>query len=263
VIDNGVMDDAALAEALRRLGPKLAIPETPSDVAARVTAEVEASGRPGGAWPGRPSGRMLLAVAAVLVVVASGLIAVSPRARAIADDLIHLRGLRVQPVSHLPPAGIELHMGRAVNLAEARRLAGRPIARPTGLGHPDAVYVTGAAGKTLVSLVYRARPGLPAAPATGTGLILSEFRGQGADIGFIKKLLGTGTTIDQVTVSGETGYWIAGPQVVLFVGPDGSIATDAPRLSGSSLFWTAGGVTYRLESTLDEAGSLRVANSVR
>jgi hypothetical protein len=66
-----------------------------------------------------------------------------------------------------------------------------------------------------------------------------------------------------VTVSGETGYWIAGPQVVLFVGPDGSIATDEPRLSGSTLFWTAAGVTYRLESTLDEAGALRVANSVR
>jgi hypothetical protein len=259
MMDDVAMDDATLEEALRHLGPRLAFPETP-DVSERVAVAVGASGRPSRAWP---AGRVLLAVAAAVVVVLSSLVAVSPRARAIADDLIHLRGLRVEHVRHLPPAGTDLHLGRAVSLTEAGRLAGWRLAVPTGLGRPDSVFVTGAKGSTLVSMVYRARPGLSAAPGTGAALILSEFRGQGADIGFVKKLLGGGTKIDSLTVSGQTGFWIAGPQVVLFVGPDGTIDTDAPRLSGSTMFWAAGGITYRLESTLDEAGTLRVANSIR
>jgi hypothetical protein len=267
-MDDTVMDDAALEAALRRLGTRLAYPETP-DFSEWVALEVAAIGPP----PPVPGGllllrlrRTVLAVAAAVVLVTAGLLTLSPRARAIADDLIHLRGIRVEQVRRLPPAGTELHLGRAVSLAEAGRLAGWRIAQPRTLGPPDTVYVTAPAGdprRTVVSLVYRARPGLPAAPETGAALILSEFRGRGADPLMIKKLVGGGTAIDFVTVNTREAYWIAGPHVVVFVDPGGTSLTDLPRLSASTVLWSDGDITYRLESTLGETGALRVANSVR
>jgi hypothetical protein len=266
-MDDAVMDDATLEAALRRLGTQLAFPENP-DFSERVAFEVASIGPPPlvplapVVWL-RPLRRTLVAVAAALVLVIAGLLAVSPRARAIADDLIHLRGVRVENVRHLPPAGTELHLGRAVSLAEAGRVAGWPIAQPGTPGPPDAVYVTGAKDRIVVSLLYRARPGMPAAPATGAALILSEFRGQGADPSIMKKLMGGGTVIDFVMVKSSDAFWIEGPHVVQFVGPDGTTKSDLPRLTGSSLLWAAADVTYRLESTLNKDASLRVANSVR
>jgi hypothetical protein len=50
---------------------------------------------------------------------------------------------------------------------------------------------------------------------------------------------------------------------VLFVGPSGDIQTDQPRLSGPSMLWERGGITYRLESALGEADAQRLADTVR
>jgi hypothetical protein len=253
------MDDITLEAALRELGTRLAFPETP-DLTERVVEAAAVAGRPPAPTLRLP--RVLTVVAAAAAIVLF-LLAVSPRARAIADDLIHLRGVRIERVRRLPPAGTQLHLGGEVTATEARRQVGFPLAVPAQVGPPDAIYVTGASGRRVVSLVYRPRLDLPASSTTGVGLVLSEFRGTNSDPVILKKLLGSGTVLDQTTVGGGPAYWIADQHEVLFVGPSGDIQTDQPRLSGPSMLWERGGITYRLESALGEADAQRLADTVR
>ena len=65
-------------------------------------------------------------------------------------------------------------------------------------------------------------------------------------------------------VRGVDGFWISGhPHDVVLRGSDGAFSPAALRLAGNTLLWEQGNVTYRLESGLDRAAAVSLAEALR
>lgn len=269
----------SLEAELRQLGSELAYPET--DVSARVQARLAAEPprsrrerRP--SWLGasrrwRRSQPWLwrVAVAALAVVMATGaVLAASPGARQAVADWLGLRGVEIRdrdPSRPPPPLGATLSLGERVDSADARRGLSFPplLPPPSGLGAPDEFYLSPFPKGGRLTVVYQARDGLPAAGPGGVGLLLTQFRGGVADVA-IRKLLGGGVRLEQVTVAGGPGYWFEGePHQLFFADADGQFHEDRSRLAGNTLVWVQGDLTLRLESALSKDDSIRLAESLR
>jgi hypothetical protein len=244
-----------LERALGALRDDVAWPPTP-DLASAVAARVAAERRPRSrrrVWPLTRSRPATVAVAALLAaVVLAATLAAAPGVRARIADWLGIGAVRIERVERLPDVapGRGLGLGERTTLAAARRVAGVPVPTIAALGAPDAVYVDRAHPGTGVSLVYRARPGLPAA-TSGVGALLTVL--PDGDVGVIKKLAGPGTSVTSVDVNGARGVFVAGePHVVM----------PPNRLAGNTLLWVRGGTTYRLETALGRAAALRLARTV-
>ena len=152
-------------------------------------------------------------------------------------------------------------LGTAVSLDDAARIGGLDLVLPTGpaIGPPDAVYTLA----NRVALVWSERPGLPADPDYGVGLLLSEFRGN-VDDGYYQKTLDGSAQVTPVTVNGHPGYWISGaPHFFYYVDPSGKAVDDSHRIVGDTLIWADGEVTYRLELQLPMEAAIRLAELLR
>jgi hypothetical protein len=246
-----------LERELLALGDEIAWPPTP-DLAAAVGARIAAEPRP----PARrtwqwPWPRLATALAAVLVVlVAFGILfAASPGVRATVRDWLGIGAVHITRVERLPdlaPAR-ELGLGRRVTFKSAEAEFGT-IATVRALGAPDAVYL-GSGLPHRVTLVYVARPGLPAGKA-GVGALLDEIEGD-TPIIYAEKLVGARVPITHVKVNGDDGYFIGGSHALQL--PD----ELRPRLAGNTLVWQHEAVTYRLETALGLRAALALARSVR
>ena len=246
---------SALERELVLLRDEVAWPPTPDlagAVAARLASEPPRRARPRPALPLlRPATVALVALAVVAVLAAT--LAASPGVRARIADWLGIGAVRIERVERLPDVGpaADLGLGRRTTLAGARRAARVPVPTVAVLGAPDAVYVDTATIDRAVSVVYLARPGLPAA-TKGIGALLTVI--PGGDVGIVKKLLGTGTTVAPIDVNGAPGVFVSGERHVI----------EPPnRLAGNTLLWVSDGATYRLETALGRAGALRLARSVR
>jgi hypothetical protein len=224
---------------LHELREQVAWPETPA---------VEPDLRPAPA-PRRRWGRELAIAFAILLVVVAGVLAFSPGARSGFLELFHIRGATVERVERLPEiptTGIPL--GQRVSLAEAERRVGVPL---VDVGKPDAVYVRG----STASLVY--------GPADRPRAVLTEGRGLLWD-GFVKKVAGAGTRVDEVSVNGERGLFVSGgPHVVMFIGRDGQIRDERTFLAGNVLLWNQDLLLLRLEGDLTRDEAVKLAESAR
>ena len=249
-----------LERELLALGDEIAWPPTPdlaAAVGARIAAEPRQPARRAWRWPWqlqRP--RLATALAAVLVVlVAFGvLLASSPGVRATLRDWLGVGSVRITRVERLPdlaPAR-ELGLGRRVTLASAEDDFGT-IAIVRALGAPDAVYL-GQGLPHRVSLVYIARPSLPAGKA-GIGALLDEIEGD-TPLVYAEKMVGARVPITRVKVNGDDGYFIGASHALQM--PD----ELRPRLAGNTLVWQHDAVTYRLETALGLRQALALARSV-
>ena len=288
------LPDPGLEDVLRELGRSVALPETTSpdgvDLARRVRLRIEAAGaaRPGATLRRLASPRglrsvrrsVVLAIAAVLVLAAiAGAIglglpglriisAPTPRPSVVAgsapaspsfsSSVVPSASVSASPSS--PGSGLGL--GRPLPLAEAQKIATFQIALPTDprVGPPYSVWIDDV-GR--VSLVWTARPALPATEESGVGLILSEFPGT-LDAGYFEKILAAGSTIEPVKVAGHAGYWISGAaHEFIYVAPDGEPTYESRRLVGDTLAWSTGAVTYRFESALGRDRTIALAETLR
>ena len=137
--------------------------------------------------------------------------------------------------------------GERVSREEAERRAGFAL---VDVGKPDAIYIRGRA----VSLVY--------GPAQKPRLVLTQLRG-GVWDGFLKKVAGSGTRIDQVSVDGERGLFVTGDQhFVMFVDENGAITDEQTYLAGTVLLWNRGPLLLRLEGDLTREEAVDLAESV-
>jgi hypothetical protein len=260
--------EAGLAELGRRLdypapGPELvlAVGRRLRSTEVREPATLRPLFRP--AWQ-----RAAVAVAA-MVAVLTGVLSVSPAARDAVARWLGLRGARLEVVPTLPsaptrPLGEGLFLGRRVSLAEARTSVPYSILVPTlpELGSPDEVYVEARVGDRIVSLVYRSRPGIPPAAETGAALLITQFRARIDEELIEKKLLGTGTDLEFVTVGGADGFWLEGrPHVLYFQDPDGIRLEQTVRLAGNVLLWERGDLTLRIEGDITREQAIRIAES--
>jgi hypothetical protein len=285
------MTELELERALADLGAHLEQPATPplaEAVMARIAERPERAGRPAAPaprrWPARvplpgvrlPGVRLprrgwrRVAVAALAVLVlATGIVVATPSAReAVARRLgllgveIHLGGPAPTSTTLRPGAGANLDLGRHVTLEQARAAAGFPILIPTapGLERPDAVYLSADPPGGRVDLVYLPRPGLRASRFTNVGLLITEFQATP----FAEKFTKEATRVEEVTVGRELGYWLTGePHGFVYQDRDGKLREETARLAGSTLLWTHGTLTLRLEGQVSKQEALRLAESMR
>jgi hypothetical protein len=247
----------ALTELELQLGAlrdEVAWPPTP-DLAAAVQARVAREPRRAARRPWLPS-RLVPALVAVLVVLVAvgALLAASPGVRATLRDWLGIGSVKIARVQNLPdisPAR-ELQLGRRATQAQASAHLGSPIATVHALGTPTAIYVDDGP-LPRVSVVYGARPGLPAG-VVGVGALLDEIQGDAT--AFIEKFVAGGVPITPVRVNGERGYYIGGLHTVNL--PD----ELRPRIAGNTVVWLHDAVTYRLETKLGRAAAVRLAETV-
>jgi hypothetical protein len=255
-----------LEQRLHALGRQL---DYPSETGVRIAANVR------GRIQRQPSRfiwsppRLALAAAAIALIVAGALAAVPSSRNAIAGWL-GLKGVVIQRVPTLPsptPTGTltalgeRLQLGRQVTLDQAQAAAGYHVLVPRSLGQPDQVYLM--ADRKAVALVYLPQPTLPQAAQTGVGLLVIEFPGS-VQPDLFGKMLGPGTTVEDVRVNGNPGFWISGaPHDFAYLDRQGQYQNDTFRLAGNTLVWDQAGLTIRIESSLGKAQALAAANSVR
>lgn len=246
--------DAGLDRELALLGAEIAIPSTPP-LAAAVAGALRQRRAPSRLGL-RLSRGLVLAVLATLLLVG------------IAAALgIAMGGIRFVIGSGTPaplPPGVaaDRGLGRLVTLDEARSAVSFSIRLPadTPLGEPDHVYVSTlvpAGGR--VALVYADRPGFPADTKSGIGVLITEFR---ADIGpdSFEKLIQQGVRVEEVSVNGATGYWVAGGQHFYYYrNADGAVVDDTMRLVGDTLIWEEAGLTLRIEGAPSLADAQQLA----
>jgi hypothetical protein len=142
---------------------------------------------------------------------------------------------------------------KAVDLATAKAAVTFPLklpAYPPDLGEPDEVFIHDVVWPPTVVMVWR-EPGGVDAPAQMSlyQIGAQQYAQKGAEI------------MEETTVSGQQAFWLQGPHYIrlendelqpwLFV--DGNVL----------VWWSAEGVTYRLESHLTLAEARRVAESLQ
>jgi RNA polymerase sigma factor (sigma-70 family) len=233
-------------------------------------------------------------LAAVLLALAGGALALFPPARSAIGERLGLRGVRIEHVPAVPPApaspaapatpapagpeppgpgaggeppapppvGPRLGLGQPVSLEAARPgLSFAPLLPSLPeLGPPDEAYAAADTPGGRLTLLYRARPGLPEAGETGAALLVTEMRGSVGPAGTVTKLLGPQTRLEEVAVNGGRGYWIEGQAHVVFVRDSGGAVRDETlRLAGNTLLWEQGGLTLRLELAGSREQALRIA----
>lgn len=243
--------DARLAE----LRSAIAFPATPA--LAALVGERLRNAPPRIGWR-RPVGRgVALAVAATLLLVGVA-----------AAVGIALGGLRIVfgPAT-FPPAPTLLAgpgLGEATTLSAARGRVAFNLRVPTlgELDAPDLVYLAEPPTGGAVTLLYGERAAFPIDPATGIGLIITQFR---ADIGpeVFEKLIDSGVTVTPARVHGLNAWWVAGGEHFFFYrDADGGMVDTTLRLAGNTLIWEEGGVTHRVEGAPSLADAIRVAESL-
>ena len=87
-------------------------------------------------------------------------------------------------------------------------------------------------------------------------LLVTQFPGSAADDpALVKKLVGSGTSVEELEVDGDRAVWLeGGPHVVLFAAPDGTIREDNGWLAGNTLLVARDGVTVRVEGDMSRLG---------
>lgn len=188
-----------------------------------------------------------VALAAVLTLAV--VVAAVPPVRAALERALGIAAReRIERVDQVPRAP-RLDLGRAVTLAEARRVSGRAIAIPRSLGAPDGIRLGGELPGGTVALLY------------GTDTILTEIPSGGV---FALKALGPGARVTQVRVGNARGYWIAsGPRALVLLGAEGRPRRVRSALPGSGvLLWDRRGVALRLETRRSLSAALEIAESI-
>jgi hypothetical protein len=265
-----VMPTTDLETTLVDIGRSLRYPES-SAIAARVHARIARPRTLRERWSLPGFVPALATIALLLVVIALA----SPGVRAAADEFLRLRGIDifrvpgtpVPSVTPSPSSSSSLFIpGDRVSLDEARRRVHFTVLVPAAaeLGAPDELVVDTSGNAERVTLVYRDRAGVGPSPAgLGPTALVVEFRGS-VDASFFGKLIGGGTTLEEVTVNGGRGYWIAGtPHFFFYRDAAGAIQQETLRLAGNTLIWEQGGVTMRLEAAVTKDQAIRLASTAR
>ena len=170
--------------------------------------------------------------------------------------------------SALPPGrvGSNLDLGTPTTLSAAQAEVSWKIVVPPSLGHADAVYLkpaaSGGPSGGEVSLVYANAPGVQASAQTGVAVLVTEARGA-VNENFFVKIIGPDTQVEQVSVNGHPGYWVAGhPHDFAFSDANGNFYMEQMRLAANTLVFDDNGTIVRIEGAMTKAQALKLAGSL-
>jgi hypothetical protein len=211
------------------------------------------------AVPRRPRRRVVIAL--VATVVAAATLAIPP-ARAAVTSFFEIGAVRVHEQPLPGAVAGPLVLGRLTTLGDARARMQVVVPTARGFAEPDEVWFDHKAGG-VTSLVYRAKPGLPAAEHTeGVGLLVQEFVGDGS--GFLNKYLGHGAHAERVAVGPDEGVFItSGDHFLAYEDATGEGHTEDGRLVGNALIFQRGGLTIRVEGNLPLERMVAIGASLR
>jgi hypothetical protein len=248
----------SLEDTLTAMAESIAFPPEPN-LAPAVRARIEVRVAPVTKLQQRTSLRLAVAALA-LTIVASGVLFFSPTARHAVAGWLGVPGIEIRTTPGRAPNSFDsrLHLGPRVTLAQANARLGEKVRLPSGpgLGVPDAIHAKST--EPIVWLAYRPSDSLPAVARYDIGLLVTEIRSDAIYGTFYKKLLGPGGNVRNVSVNGTPGFWVHGqPHTIQYRFPLG-IRMEEGRISGNSLIWVSGGITYRLEL----AGGLHTARTI-
>jgi hypothetical protein len=202
-------------------------------------------------------------VAAAAIVVACTAVVAAPGSRAALARILGIGGVHIVTTSDIPAdLALRYDLGESLPVERARAQAPGPL-EPAGVGDALAAYAgRPQGGVTLVWATSDELPEIEGPGSSGVGLIVTAFPGS-PDRPVIQKQVGPSTMVGAVTVGGRPGYWISGaPHVVGLLDGAGEPMPEPARLAGNTLLWTDGSITYRLESALDRAGAVALAESI-
>lgn len=227
------------------------------DLSQAVTSRLIAASRP------RPRRGVRRRRTAIALVATAGVtvVAAVPPARAAIGRVFNLGAVSVR--DERPPSTVttgQLNLGKRATLEEARAVM--PVVVPTanGLKAPDEVWLDDVGGGQ-VSLVYRARSGLPPAGHTGIGLLIQEFAGDGREV--IRKYLANGGRATRVTIGSGEGVFVRGDHAIFYVDASGAIIQASGRLVGNALIFQRGALTIRIEGDVPMDQMAKIAESLR
>ena len=209
--------------------------------------------------PQRARRRVVFALIATLAVTATLAI---PSARAAVTSFFDIGAVRVHEEPPPGPVAGPLVLGELTTLDAARSRMPAVVPTVRGFTSPDEVWFDGRTGG-VTSLVYRARPGLPAARHTdGIGLLVQEFTGDGT--GFLNKYLGNGARAERVSVGGYDGVFVTGgDHFVAYDDATGGGHAEEGRLAGNALIFQREGLTIRIEGNLPLERMVAIGASLR
>lgn len=260
---DGSFSTARLERSLEAIGRSIDYPPEP-DIARAVRRRIAAGPRRRAGWASVLASLTRPAAAAVAaVVVLSVFMIVSEPARVAVADWLGFDDVRI--TFEPPPeraVAEHLGLGERVSLEAAEDRAAFDVLIPAELGEPDEVYFDDRVSSGMVSLVYAARSGLPESGGDGAGLIVTQFEATLDDSEVFTKFVRFDAVVSEVEVRGLVGYWIGAPHDLFFRDVEGEENFEASRLAGPALVWQEEGVVVRIESELDRAGSIDVAESL-
>lgn len=256
---------ADLEPRLRELGTIIDYPPTPP-ISERVGHNLQGGIAPRRRGRRTPRLRVVLAVAAALLLLAAGACAAVPSARHAVLDFLGLRGETVQRIPSLPEnvqAKPSWHLGEPTTLEGAEDALSFSPLLPTSLGEPNGVFVSSEVPGGALTLTYAPGPGLPHARLTGVGLLVNELNGHFAP-GFYGKLVPRESKIERFGIDGNYAIWIEGLHVFFFKPTaDHTFHMDRSRLAANALLVQRGDVMVRLEAEFDKSTAVEIARSLR
>jgi hypothetical protein len=251
---------SAVVVRLEELGRSLEIDDVDlvDPVCARIGPDANVHLPSSTRWSG--ARRPAFAVAAVILL-ALVLVLALPGPRDAVARFFGIRGVRITSEGEIPAGiGRELDLGAPISIPDARdRAPGRPT-RPEGLGPPTAAFADRPPGA--LTLVWAPTASLPEVHDTGVGLIVTSFPGQ-TRRDLVEKRILPETTVEQTTIRSSPAFWISGvPHAFVYLDADGKAQLDTTRLAANTLLWEDDGITYRLESALERADAIALAESL-
>ncbi len=252
------LDDDALGRALTMTARDIEWPAAP-DVVGEVYRRLRDHERhPSLARPrlsiSRRRRTLLLVVAAVVLLAAAAVAA---------KVVIDLGALTIETIPGRPtalpsPVASGPTLGHPATLEEAEREAGFAAEVPEALDAPSGVWVDTAQEGARILLAWSADGVLPAIDGLPWGAVLYEFRGQMEQAS--KNVFMDGNTFEDAKVGGHDAIWITGEHELDVVTDEGTYARY--RVTGNVLVWANDGIVLRLETSLDQAAAVRVAESI-
>lgn len=231
-------------------------PVTP-DVARGVRARLAERARP--RRTPSPRLRRVVAVAAALLLVLAGLLAV-PQVRAAILEWLQVGAIRIFVVEPTPAPLEPLRtpiatpklsgLGEQMTWAEVRETVPFPVRLPSRLGPPEAVYLRQAYEPMVVSLVW-----FDAAAPEQIHAMLWQINAAN----FATKWVYV-DQMQELTVNEQPAFGLTGPHTLQLL----EETAHPPRLvTNTVLIWQSNGITYRLEGefTLEEA--VQIAESLQ